>query len=98
MVSCKIRVIAKKLISDTWVGMAIVLGSILYVAMIVWATTKFGDIAFWIGFSPCILCGIYAIYDIGRMSKELLSRMATGEQIREVKVGLDGGGFRFEII
>ena len=31
------------------------------------------------------------------MSKELLSRMAAGEQIREVKVGLDGEGFRFEV-
>jgi type VI secretion system protein VasG len=31
------------------------------------------------------------------MSKELLSRMATGEQIKEVKVGLDGEGFVFEV-
>jgi type VI secretion system protein VasG len=32
------------------------------------------------------------------MSKELLSRMARGEQIREVKVGLDEVGFRFEVL
>ncbi|HID30844.1 MAG TPA: AAA family ATPase, partial [Desulfobacterales bacterium] len=31
------------------------------------------------------------------MSKELLSRMATGEQIKEVKVSLDGDGFVFDI-
>jgi hypothetical protein len=31
------------------------------------------------------------------MSKELLSRMATGEQIREVKVSMDGEGFKFDI-
>jgi len=31
------------------------------------------------------------------MSKELLSRMAVGDQIKEVKVSLDGGGFRFDI-
>ena len=31
------------------------------------------------------------------MSKELLSRMARGEQIREVKVGLDGEGFTYDI-
>ena len=31
------------------------------------------------------------------MSKELLSRMAAGEQIKEVKVSLDGEGFVFEI-
>jgi type VI secretion system protein VasG len=31
------------------------------------------------------------------MSKELLSRMANAEQIREVKVGLDGDGFSYEI-
>jgi type VI secretion system protein VasG len=31
------------------------------------------------------------------MSKELLSRMATGEQIKEVKVGLDGEGFVFDV-
>ena len=31
------------------------------------------------------------------MSKELLSRMASGEQIKEVKVGLDGEGFVFEV-
>jgi len=32
------------------------------------------------------------------MSKELLSRMATGEQIKEVKVSLGGEGFVFEVI
>ncbi|MBE9530326.1 MAG: hypothetical protein IMF00_03565, partial [Proteobacteria bacterium] len=32
------------------------------------------------------------------MSKELLSRMATGEQIKEVKVSLSGEGFVFEVI
>jgi len=31
------------------------------------------------------------------MSKELLSRMARGEQIKEVDVGLDEVGFRFEV-
>jgi type VI secretion system protein VasG len=31
------------------------------------------------------------------MSKELLSRMASGEQIREVKVGVDGEGFSYQI-
>jgi len=31
------------------------------------------------------------------MSKEILTRMARGEQIRQVKVALDGEGFRFEI-
>jgi type VI secretion system protein VasG len=31
------------------------------------------------------------------MSKEMLSRMATGEQIKEVKVALEGEGFRFEV-
>jgi len=31
------------------------------------------------------------------MSRELLSRMATGEQIKQVKVGIDGDGFRYEI-
>jgi len=31
------------------------------------------------------------------MSKELLSRMAAGEQIKEVKVGLDGNGFVYHI-
>ncbi|MHC4072869.1 MAG: type VI secretion system ATPase TssH, partial [Planctomycetota bacterium] len=31
------------------------------------------------------------------MSKELLSRMAGGEQIQEVKVGLDGEGFSYQI-
>jgi hypothetical protein len=31
------------------------------------------------------------------MSKELLSRMASGEQIKEVKVGLDGDGFVFDV-
>jgi type VI secretion system protein VasG len=31
------------------------------------------------------------------MSKELLSRMAAGDQIKEVKVSLDGDGFVFEI-
>ena len=31
------------------------------------------------------------------MSRELLSRMATGEQIKEVKVSLDGEGFIYEI-
>ena len=31
------------------------------------------------------------------MSKELLSRMANAEQIREVKVGLDGEGFSYKI-
>jgi type VI secretion system protein VasG len=32
------------------------------------------------------------------MSKELLSRMATGEQIKEVKVSLGGEGFVFEVM
>ena len=32
------------------------------------------------------------------LSRELLSRMATGEQIKEVKVTLSGEGFRFEIV
>jgi len=31
------------------------------------------------------------------MSKELLSRMATGEQIKEVKVSLGGEGFVFDV-
>jgi type VI secretion system protein VasG len=31
------------------------------------------------------------------MSKELLSRMASGEQIKEVKVSLSGEGFGFDI-
>jgi type VI secretion system protein VasG len=31
------------------------------------------------------------------MSKELLTRMASGEQLKEVKVSLDGEGFGFEI-
>jgi len=31
------------------------------------------------------------------MSKELLSRMAKGEQIKEVKVSLSGEGLGFEI-
>ena len=31
------------------------------------------------------------------MSKELLSRMATGEQIKEVKVSLSGEGFVFHV-
>ncbi len=31
------------------------------------------------------------------MSKELLSRMASGEQLKEVKVSMDGEGFGFEI-
>jgi type VI secretion system protein VasG len=31
------------------------------------------------------------------MSKELLTRMARGEQIKEVKVSLSGEGFGFEI-
>jgi type VI secretion system protein VasG len=31
------------------------------------------------------------------ISRELLSRMATGEQIKEVKVSIDGEGFGFEI-
>ena len=31
------------------------------------------------------------------MSRELLSRMANGEQIREVRVGLDGEGFTYDI-
>jgi type VI secretion system protein VasG len=31
------------------------------------------------------------------MSKELLSRMAAGEQIREIKVSLDGEGFVYDI-
>ena len=31
------------------------------------------------------------------MSKELLSRMANGEEIREVHVSLDGEGFVFEV-
>jgi len=32
------------------------------------------------------------------MSKELLSRMATGEQIKEVRVSLSGEGFVFEVV
>jgi hypothetical protein len=31
------------------------------------------------------------------MSKELLSRMAAGRQLKEVKVSLGGEGFGFEI-
>jgi type VI secretion system protein VasG len=31
------------------------------------------------------------------MSKELLGRMAVGEQINEIKVGLDGDGFTFVV-
>jgi type VI secretion system protein VasG len=31
------------------------------------------------------------------MSNELLSKMASGEQIREIKVGLDGEGFTYQI-
>jgi hypothetical protein len=31
------------------------------------------------------------------MSKELLSRMAAGKQLKEAKVGLNGEGFGFEI-
>jgi type VI secretion system protein VasG len=31
------------------------------------------------------------------MSREILSRMARGEQIRKVRVMLDGEGFRFDI-
>ena len=31
------------------------------------------------------------------MSKELLSRMAAGDQIKKAKVSLDGEGFVFEI-
>jgi type VI secretion system protein VasG len=31
------------------------------------------------------------------MSKEILTRMARGEEIRKVKVDLDGAGFRFTI-
>ncbi len=31
------------------------------------------------------------------MSREILSRMAKGEQIKKVKVLLDGAGFKFEI-
>jgi type VI secretion system protein VasG len=31
------------------------------------------------------------------MSKELLSRMASGEQLKEVRVGIDGEGFSYEI-
>jgi type VI secretion system protein VasG len=31
------------------------------------------------------------------MSKELLGRMAVGEQINEIKVGLDGDGFTFAV-
>jgi type VI secretion system protein VasG len=31
------------------------------------------------------------------MSKEILTRMARGEEIRRVKVDLDGAGFRFTI-
>ena len=31
------------------------------------------------------------------MSKELLSRMAVGEQIRQIQVGIDGEGFSYEI-
>jgi type VI secretion system protein VasG len=31
------------------------------------------------------------------MSKELLSRMASGEQLKEVRVGIDGEGFKYEI-
>jgi len=32
------------------------------------------------------------------MSKELLSRMAAGEQIKQIQVGIDGEGFKYEII
>ncbi len=31
------------------------------------------------------------------MSKELLSRMAAGEQIKQIQVGIDGEGFKYEI-
>jgi type VI secretion system protein VasG len=31
------------------------------------------------------------------MSRELLSRMAVGEQIRQIQVGIDGEGFKYEI-
>jgi len=31
------------------------------------------------------------------MSKELLSRMAAGEQIKQIQVGIDGEGFEYEI-
>ena len=31
------------------------------------------------------------------MSMELLARMATGEQIKEVKVSMDGEGFVFDV-
>jgi type VI secretion system protein VasG len=31
------------------------------------------------------------------MSRELLSRQAQGEQIRQVKVSMDGDGFAYEI-
>jgi hypothetical protein len=31
------------------------------------------------------------------MSKELLSRMAANEQIKQVQVGIDGEGFKYEI-
>ena len=31
------------------------------------------------------------------MSKELLSRMAAGEQIEQIQVGIDGEGFKYEI-
>ena len=32
------------------------------------------------------------------MSKELLSRMATGQKLREIKVSLDGAGFKFKVV
>jgi len=32
------------------------------------------------------------------MSREILTRMAKGEQIKEVKVAIDGEGFKFDII
>jgi len=32
------------------------------------------------------------------MSREILSRMATGEQFREVKVTVSGEGFGFEVV
>jgi len=32
------------------------------------------------------------------LSRELLSRMATGEQIKEVKVSISGEGFGFEVV
>jgi len=31
------------------------------------------------------------------MSRELLSRMAAGEQLKQIRVGIDGEGFKYEI-